>query len=176
MLSFTFLLEISQGLQSFPRYTVVSWLCLAPAQLPWQWLGRKLWSSLLCFSPSLFHFPNKSSTARGSKTTQGNTCSSHPHSGPSSHKPEPLKSFSLLLGLFPHIIFFFTDTNKPSRNNFNWTQPKAGLLYLLLLLYYIYYHQQILIRWKAGWGGRVGGGVRVKLGRRWKKWAVCSIS
>lgn len=40
-------------------------------------------------------------------------------SGPSSHKPEPLKSFSLLLGLFPHVIFFFRDTSKPNRNNLN---------------------------------------------------------
>lgn len=72
-----------------------------------------------CSSPGLFQFPSKFSTARGSKTLWGNTHSSHPQSGPSSPKLEPLKSFPLLLGLFAHVLYSFIDTNKPSRNNFN---------------------------------------------------------
>lgn len=104
--------------------------CTSPAPLavPWE---QTVAQPTPAFLQAFFHLPNKSSAARGSKTSQGNTCSSHLQSGPSSHKPQPLKSFSLLRGLFCHVIFLITDTNKARRNHFNWTQPKAGLFYLL---------------------------------------------
>lgn len=39
--------------------------------------------------------------------------------------------------------------------------------------YYIYYHQQILLRWKVGWGGEVAGAVKV--GLRWKNGATAQF-
>lgn len=117
-----FALEFSPGWgQPFPGH----YLLLPQSSSFASGLGGKCSPASSCSSLSLFHFPSKFTPARESKTIWGNnreiTCSSHLQSGLSSPKPEPVKSFPLLLGLLAHVLYSFTNTNKPSRNNFNWT-------------------------------------------------------
>ena len=112
----TMLLEISKGLQSFPRYPVIPWLSLAPAQL---------------FLQAVPAFPTSPLQLEEAKQ-YGEIPFLFIHGlGHAVTHLKLSKTFPFFLVVFLLSFFFFTDTNDPSRKNFNWAWPKAGLLYLL---------------------------------------------